>query len=599
MLYERLKIIYYFYKPYPKYMLWIVTVGVFSSIFETLNVAAILPVIGSVIESTSQESENGVLYIIQKIIHIIPVDDILIATILLFLTMVVVTNLLGYCKETLSQYSAAVIRRDLQLKLYDKFMKSDYQYLVNTKQGANLFLTITAPGQLGVLFNLIPRIITEVLLFVVIMFFLLSLSFYLTVIIFIVGVLFYYLTKIISQKVSYMTGIGRIEVSQVQNITANEAFNGVRQIMVFNARNYWLKKFEKATNAFFNYVVKDSLFANIPSRVLYILSMSVICFGAILGKKMLGESFIGYIPLIGVYYLAFQRILPSMSNLGNYRLQYMKSIPFAEKVYNVLKQKSNFISDGSLVFDSFKKDIRFVDVSFSHRGREKTLKNLSLTFNKNNFTAIVGPSGAGKSTIVDLIVRLFECQSGKILIDGIDLKDIKLSSWLDKIGFVSQDTFIYNATIYDNITFGLRDVSKEDVYNSARLANAHDFILELPDGYETEVGDRGLKLSGGQRQRIAIARALLRDPEIIILDEATSSLDNVSEKLFQDSIERISESKTVITVAHRLSTIMNADKIYVINGGTKVEEGTHEELLARKGIYWQLYREEQKSDDSN
>jgi ABC-type multidrug transport system fused ATPase/permease subunit len=478
-------------------------------------------------------------------------------------------------------------------------MKSDYQYLVNTKQGANLFLTITAPGQLGVLFNLIPRIITEVLLFVVIMFFLLSLSFYLTVIIFIIGVLFHYLTKIISQKVSYITGIGRIEASQVQNITANEAFNGIRQIMVFNARNYWLKKFEKATNAFFNYVVKDSLFANMPSRVLYILSMSVICFGAILGKKMLGESLIGYIPLIGVYYLAFQRIIPSMSNLGNYRLQYMKGIPFAEKVYNVLKQKSNFISDGSLVFDTFKKDIRFVDVSFSHQGREKTLKNLSLTFNKNDFTAIVGPSGAGKSTIVDLIVRLFECQNGKILIDGIDLKDIKLSTWLDKIGFVSQDTFIYNATIYDNITFGLRNVSKEDVYNSARLANAHDFILELPDGYEAEVGDRGLKLSGGQRQRIAIARALLRDPEIIILDEATSSLDNVSEKLFQDSIERISKSKTVITVAHRLSTIMNADKIYVINRGAKVEEGTHEELLARKGIYWQLYREEQKSDDSN
>lgn len=580
-------------------MLWIVTVGVFYSIFGTLNVAAIFPVIGSVIESTSQESENRVLDIIQKVVYIIPVDDRLIATILLFLTIVIVTNLLEYCKETLSQYSAAVIRRDLQLKLYDKFMKSDYQYLVNTKQGANLFLTITAPGQLGVLFNLIPSIISEVLFFIVIMLFLLSLSSYLTVIVLIVGVLFHYLTKIISQKVSYMTGIGRIEASQAQNITANEAFNGVRQIMVFNARNYWLKKFGKATNAFFNYVIKDSLFANMPSRVLYILSMSAICFGAILGKKMLGESFIGYIPLIGVYYLAFQKLIPSMSNLGNYRLQYMKGIPFAEKVYSVLKQKSNFISDGSFVFDSFKKDIRFVDVSFSHQGREKTLKNLSLTFNKNDFTAIVGPSGAGKSTIVDLIVRLFECQNGKILIDGMDLKDIKLSTWLDKIGFVSQDTFIYNATIYDNITFGLKDVSKEDVYNSARLANAHDFILELPDGYETEVGDRGLKLSGGQRQRIAIARALLRDPEIIILDEATSSLDNVSEKLFQDSIERISESKTVITVAHRLSTIMNADKMYVINEGIKVEEGTHEELLARKGIYWQLYREEQKSDDSN
>ena len=245
-------------------------------------------------------------------------------------------------------------------------------------------------------------------------------------------------------------------------------------------------------------------------------------------------------------------------------------------------------NDGTRDLDSFKRAILFEDVSFTYKGRDTLLKRVNVAFEKGKVTAIVGPSGAGKTTIINLILGLFEPTEGRITLDGVPLRDYKQEAWLSKIGFVSQEPFIYHSTVADNITFGRNGHSMESIVKAATTANAQGFISELPHGYDTLVGERGMKLSGGQQQRIAIARAVLDEPELLIFDEATSSLDTVSERLVQDAIDNVSKNRTVITIAHRLSTISYADKIIVLDHGRIAEEGNHQELLKRQGHYSRL-----------
>ena len=268
----------------------------------------------------------------------------------------------------------------------------------------------------------------------------------------------------------------------------------------------------------------------------------------------------------------------------------MGALPACEAVYSVRNTNITHIVDGEKELGSFKSSIEFDNVSFAYKGRVKTLENISITFEKGKTTAIVGRSGSGKTTLVNLLLRLFEPTSGEIKIDGFNIKEYKLSSWLNNIGYVSQDTFIFNDTIENNIIFRSDSYSHEQVIKTAKYADAHDFIITLPDDYNTLAGDKGIRLSGGQGQRIAVARAMIREPEVLIFDEATNNLDNISEAAVQKAIDEVGKDHTVITIAHRLSTIVNADKILVFKDGRVVEEGTHKELLERKGSYWELYQ---------
>ena len=234
--------------------------------------------------------------------------------------------------------------------------------------------------------------------------------------------------------------------------------------------------------------------------------------------------------------------------------------------------------------------VRFEHVRFSYNEGDEILHDLSFEAEPGQAVGLVGPSGAGKSTIASLLPRFYDCDAGMIRIDGTDIKHVTLDSLRNQVGIVPQETILFNGSVYDNILYGRLDATKEEIEEAAKAANAHDFIMELPDGYNTMLGDRGVNISGGQRQRIAIARAILKDPRILILDEATSALDTESERVVQEALNRLMVGRTSIIIAHRLSTIKNADRILVLDKGKLVEDGTHEELMEKNGLYAHLYQ---------
>src|SRR5439155_24580759 len=267
-----------------------------------------------------------------------------------------------------------------------------------------------------------------------------------------------------------------------------------------------------------------------------------------------------------------------------------QSLAAAARLFSVIDQATEPQLDrGTRVVDGFRQGIEFERVTFAYE-LEPVLREVSFQARRGDIIALVGPSGAGKSTLVDLIPRFYEPTAGRILLDGVDTRDIRLDSLRALTGIVSQDTVLFNDTVFRNIAYGASGSrSHDDVITAARDANAHEFIMELPQGYDTVLGERGTRLSGGQRQRLAIARALLTDPPILILDEATSALDTESERLVQEAIDRLLAGRTVFVIAHRLSTVIHADQILVLDRGRIVERGTHHDLIAKRGAYFRLH----------
>ncbi len=242
--------------------------------------------------------------------------------------------------------------------------------------------------------------------------------------------------------------------------------------------------------------------------------------------------------------------------------------------------------------------MRFENVSFAYNSGDEVLNNISFDVKPGEMIAFVGPSGAGKSTIASLLPRFYDVTSGEILIDGQNIRKVTLNSLREQVGIVPQETVLFNGTVYDNILYGRLDATAEEVEAAAKAANAHNFIMGLPNGYQTMLGDRGVNISGGQRQRISIARAILKNPQILILDEATSALDTESERVVQEALDRLMIGRTSFVIAHRLSTIKNADKIMVLEKGQLVEQGTHDELMAMDGLYAHLYKIQYRSKEA-
>ncbi|MEA3493448.1 MAG: ABC transporter ATP-binding protein [Candidatus Margulisiibacteriota bacterium] len=595
----KFQIIWYFIRQHPVYVLGIILLAFLASVFDGLNLAILFTVLSEMLPSGMTGTVGGsFIKFTEGLIGIVPIQDKMVASAVLLILSVVLKGVFAYWNVIYGMFAAYHIWADTQKGIFNKYISADYQFFLDHKQGELIYRIISAPSSAGAIFDYIPRMLTEIVRLAVVGLVLLNIHMYASIGIIVIGGLYYYLTKYIATNISYNLGKGRIYAGERMNVLANESVSGIRQIKVYNSQNRWVTEFVKAMKQYFNLARRDVIWKNLPKVLLESLSVILLAVLLIVVKLLLPTSYMSLLPILGVFAYAFQKVTPSMAILGNFRIQFMGILPTLELLYYVLHEDSNKIKDGEKEIKSFSEGIRFENVSFSYPGRDRVINKINSIFKKGETTAIVGSSGAGKSTIADLIVRVFVPQDGKILIDGIELNISRISSWLKKIGFVTQDTFIFNATIAENITFGGDTAEKMDeVVEAAKVAHAHEFISEFPDGYNTVVGDRGMKISGGQRQRIAIARAIYRKPEILIFDEATSALDNVSEKIIQQTINALSKDHTLIVIAHRLSTIINADKIIVLDKGKVIESGNHEELMEKGRHYWSLYNTQIKNTE--
>jgi len=585
------KILFSFLKNYICLVIIIIITSLGFAVFESVNVAAIFPVVNSILtESGYVEDYGRIITIINETIQFLPFEDLFFSACFFLIVAAFFKSffflLFTYFSNKLSQLS----RRDLQAKIYEKFIDSDYQFFLDHKQGALLYRLLNAPVNVGTTLKLIPDIFIQGVKIVFLIILLFSMSPKASLGMLAVGSVFAFLVKKLSDR-SY--GFGR-QITQAlsdQTTIANESISGIRQIKIYSSQNTWIKRFKDRIDTYYRFKLRSQIFNAIPVIVLEPVIIIAIGLIGIILKFRYGENFVNLLPVLMVYAFAIIRINPSLSIIGQHRMLIMNVLPDLQICYSTLSAKTRSIHNGHIMFRSLKEKISFENVCFSYPKRGEIFKDLSIVIKKGQVTAIAGPSGAGKSTLMDLLVRLFDPIKGDINIDGIKLKDINISSWRSKIGYVSQEPFIFHATIAENIAFDSAKYSSEEIVEAAKIANAHDFICEFPDGYQTVVGDRGMKLSGGQKQRITIARAIIRKPELIIFDEATSSLDAVSEKLVQQAIDVISKKYTVILIAHRLSTIQGADKILVLDNKRIVEQGNHEELLTLRGIYWRLYNQ--------
>lgn len=369
----------------------------------------------------------------------------------------------------------------------------------------------------------------------------------------------------------------------------DEALSGVKIIKSFNATRFVKDRFHNENEHFASIMRRMAARQQMSSPVSELLGVVMVAIILLYGGSLVlsgegsldAEAFITYIGIFSQVMRPAKALTDSFSGIHN-------GLAAGERVLELIDEK-NLVKDkeDAVVVHTFEKTIQFDGVDFSY-GDRNVLNGINLNIEKGQTVALVGPSGGGKSTLVDLIPRFMDVTSGAVRFDGKDLRDLNQDSLRALIGTVNQDSILFNDSIFNNIAFGSPSVTMEEVENAARIANAHEFILHTSDGYDTNIGDRGTKLSGGQRQRICIARAVLKNPPIMLLDEATSALDTESERLVQDSLYKLMENRTTVVIAHRLSTIQNADKIVVLEGGRIVEEGSHTELLTKNGLYRRL-----------
>jgi len=393
---------------------------------------------------------------------------------------------------------------------------------------------------------------------------------------------------IIARKLRKTSKATQESLGRIVNQT-DEMISGLRIIKAFNAANFINLQFKKETlnyaKTYLSYLKKRELASPMSEFVGVVFVASILVYGGYLvlnqQSNMDASGFITYI-------IIFSQVLNPAKSISKAVATIQRGIVAGERIFTIIDTKPVIENSPNAVrIDTFNEKIEFRNVYFSY-GENPVLKNINLTIPKGATIALVGPSGGGKSSLVDLIPRFYDIQSGNLTLDNLEIKDIDLNSLRSLMGIVTQESILFNDTIFNNIAFGLENVNEKDVEQAARIANAHDFIMQTKHGYQTNIGERGSKLSGGQRQRISIARAILNNPAILILDEATSALDSESEKSVQDALDYLMNDRTSIVIAHRLSTIQKADHIVVLKEGEIVEEGNHDTLILKNGLYKKL-----------
>ena len=481
--------------------------------------------------------------------------------------------------------------RDIRTDLYSKLVSLPLAYYSKERKGDIISrVTDDVKEVENCIISFIEVTVREPLTIIIFLVFLLLLSPQLTgfvlIMLFITGFIIGRVGKSLKRQSSEAQSISGHLLSVV-----DETLSGLRIIHAFNAESFMKRQFARVNNDLFSLSRKINTRRELSSPLTEFLAICVVCmvlyYGGILvlnSKTLEAETFIGFMVL-------FAQLIPPAKNFSNAFYNIRKGLASAQRIFEVLDAETKIPEKANaLPIKEFKYWLEYQNVGFTYNNydNKKILDNVSIKIDKGRMVALVGQSGAGKTTLVDLLPRFYDLEEGKILLDGQDIRDYKLNDLRSLFGMVSQESILFNDSVHNNIAFGIENATRERVIEAAKIANAHDFIMRLEHTYDSTIGDRGNKLSGGERQRLTIARAVLKNPPILILDEATSSLDSNSEKLVQDALIKLMKGRTTIVIAHRLSTIQYADEIIVMQDGKIAERGNHIGLMAKEGIYKKL-----------
>ena len=509
-----------------------------------------------------------------------------------YLLLRVIDTAAYYYMQSIGHVMGSRIESDLRRDLFSHYQELSNDFYDNTKIGQLMSRITTDLNDITEFAHHMPEELLIVVLKVVVAFVILcGSSVLLTVIIFAVLPLMMYFSNKFAKKMRASFKASRHELGEL-NSQVEDSLSGIRVVKSFANEELEKEKFAERNNIFLR--IKKGMYHNMAGfhsvtrlfdGVMYIL---VVVLGAVfmIHGKISAPDFVAYL-------LYVQTLLTSIRRFVEFTEQLQRGMTSFERFDEVMHEPVTIQEKpDALELDGVRGEIEFDDVSFAYEStREQVLTNISLTVQPGESVALVGPSGSGKTTLCSLIPRFYDVTSGAIRIDGHDVRDFTLKSLRSHIGVVQQDVYMFSGTVLNNIEYGKPGASREEIIRAAKLAGAHEFISELENGYDTYVGEHGLKLSGGQKQRISIARVFLKNPPILILDEATSALDNESERLVQQSLEKLMHGRTTFTIAHRLTTIRSADKILVLTDEGIVEQGSHAELMARKdGVYHRLYQ---------
>jgi len=515
---------------------------------------------------------------------------------LLFIIIIVLIfsllkNIFLYLGKSLVIIIRTNVVKDVRNELMNKILDFDLSYFSNERKGDIISKMVIDVREIEMsIISSLEMLFKDPILLIVYSTVLLVLSTKLTLIV----LLIFPISAIIIWQIGKKLKKGSFRGQQKMGVLVGmleESLSGIKVVKAFNAERFVEKRFQKINQSYsqlFSKVWRQRTLANPVSEIISTISILIIMwFG---GKMVFGaeanlssQAFIGYLAV-------FTQIIGPAKSFSNGYYNILKGIASVERINSILGHKFHIIEkDNAVEILDFKRNIQYKNVSFSYDNESKSvLHDISFEIKKGQTIAIVGYSGSGKSTIVDLLPRFIDPVNGEILIDKISIKDYKINSLRSLFGYVNQEPVLFNDTIYNNILFGNQNATKEEIEKAAKLSFAHDFIMQKQQAYETNLGERGDKLSLGEKQRISIARALLNNPSVLILDEATSSLDYNSELIVRKALNNLMKDRTAIVIAHRLSTIKNADKILVVDQGKIVEQGTHEELIGLKEYYFKL-----------
>ena len=492
----------------------------------------------------------------------------------------------NYIGQICIQFSEVSLVDNLRKRIFQQLEAQTLNYFSHKKSGELVNILTSEMERIRQIFGGLAFLITRSFTLIIYSISLFILSWKLTI----VSILLFSLLAVALSTLNKQIRERSFAITSANdNFTARvlELIEGIRTIHAFSTQEFERKRYyqasEKIVNTWKSVYWISLIVKPLAESISTLILISMIIVALTTGLMKVSA-------LLTFFFVLF-RIIPMTQDLNGVVAFLSTQAGAVENIKELLKTDDKiYFQNGALRFPGFKRSIDLVSVDFDYSPDQRVLHNITLSIKQGEMTALIGSSGAGKTTLADLIPRFHDATDGYIYIDEVDIRKFDINSLRSQIAVVSQNTFIFNTSVWNNIAYGTPTATEIEIKEAARLANALEFILEMPEGFDTQLGDRGVRLSGGQRQRIAIARALLKNPEILILDEATSALDSVSERLIQESLEKLSVGRTVIAIAHRLSTIAKADKVVVLEQGKIVEQGAYQELLQQRGKFWQYYQ---------